>query len=258
MGRRGVLPAGESIACSATSAWPRRPTARPAGGAGSPSRVWPCCAWRSRELSLVLDHNEPKEAKHAQRIEKTASAQIALKRLDVRLENLEGGYSVCFESHTADADLADLFRGLPDDRAQLPRWGYVIKGKVGFRFSDREETTRPATPLRPAGPHTGPLHGNGDRRVQPYGDPWRDDPRGDEEPSGGRSRRGEPLVSYRLAYAIGFHPREDLAAHPPSPSKLLELVALEVADTEPDPVARPLQVRRALLPAAAGVTWARC
>ena len=70
----------------------------------------------------------------------TASESIAFAGLDVRLEHLEGGYSVCFESHTADADLADLFRGLPDDQAQLPRWGYVIKGKVGFRFSDHEET----------------------------------------------------------------------------------------------------------------------
>ena len=58
----------------------------------------------------------------------------------MRLEHLDGGYSVCFESHTADGDLAPLFRGLPDDLAQLPRWGYVIEGKVGFRFADHEET----------------------------------------------------------------------------------------------------------------------
>ena len=70
----------------------------------------------------------------------TASESMTTDSIEVRLEHLEGGYSVCFESHTADADLRDLFRGLPDDRAQLPRWGYVIKGKVGFRFSDREET----------------------------------------------------------------------------------------------------------------------
>jgi hypothetical protein len=31
------------------------------------------------------------------------------------------GYSVRFESHTAGGDLARLFRGLPDDRCQLPR-----------------------------------------------------------------------------------------------------------------------------------------
>jgi hypothetical protein len=70
----------------------------------------------------------------------TASETVATEGLDVRLEHLEGGYSVCFESHSADADLASLFRGLPDDRCQLPRWGYVLRGRVGFRFSDREET----------------------------------------------------------------------------------------------------------------------
>ena len=70
----------------------------------------------------------------------TASETVAIEGLDVRLEHLEGGYSVCFESHTADADLAGLFRGLADDRCQLPRWGYVLRGKVGFRFAEREET----------------------------------------------------------------------------------------------------------------------
>ena len=71
---------------------------------------------------------------------KTASETIALEGLEVQLEHLDGGYSVCFESHTADGDLADLFRGLPGDRCQLPRWGYVIEGKVAFRLPDREET----------------------------------------------------------------------------------------------------------------------
>jgi hypothetical protein len=70
----------------------------------------------------------------------TASERVSIDGLDVRTEHLEGGYSVCFEEHSADADLAELFRGLPDDRAQVPRWGYVIDGKVTFRFADREET----------------------------------------------------------------------------------------------------------------------
>lgn len=34
-------------------------------------------------------------------------------------------------------------------------------------------------------------------------------------------------MNYRLAYAIGFHPWEDLADHPPFADKLLELVARE-------------------------------
>jgi hypothetical protein len=87
----------------------------------------------------------------------TASEKIALEGLEVRLENLDGGYSVCFESHSADADLADLFRGLPDDRAQLPRWGYVIEGKLGFRFADREETYEAGDAYYVAPGHT-PVH----------------------------------------------------------------------------------------------------
>jgi len=70
----------------------------------------------------------------------TAAERIAFDGIDVRLEHLEGGYTVCFESHTADGDLAGLFQGLPDDRAQLPRFGYVVQGRTGFRFPDREET----------------------------------------------------------------------------------------------------------------------
>jgi cyclopropane fatty-acyl-phospholipid synthase-like methyltransferase len=34
-------------------------------------------------------------------------------------------------------------------------------------------------------------------------------------------------VNYRLAYALGFHPWEDLAEHPPFADKLLDLVARE-------------------------------
>ncbi len=40
-------------------------------------------------------------------------------------------------------------------------------------------------------------------------------------------------MNYTLAYAIGFHPWEDLAAHPPFAGKLLELVAREEAGRVP-------------------------
>jgi len=70
----------------------------------------------------------------------TATEAVSLEGMDVRTEDLDGGYSVCFETHTADADLAELFRGLPDDRCQVPRWGYVLKGMITFRFTDAEET----------------------------------------------------------------------------------------------------------------------
>jgi SAM-dependent methyltransferase len=40
-------------------------------------------------------------------------------------------------------------------------------------------------------------------------------------------------MNYRLAYALGFHPWEDLAEHPPFAEKLLELVAREENGHEP-------------------------
>ena len=38
-----------------------------------------------------------------------------------------------------EADPGPLFAGLPDDRCQCPHWGYVVKGSMRFRFTDREE-----------------------------------------------------------------------------------------------------------------------
>ena len=52
-----------------------------------------------------------------------------------------GGYTVGFETYTADADLAPYFAGLPDDRCQCPHWGYVLKGKLTYRYSDGTEDT---------------------------------------------------------------------------------------------------------------------
>ena len=54
-------------------------------------------------------------------------------------EDLDG-YTASFTSFLADVDPAPFFKGLPDDRCQCPHWGYVIKGKITFRFADREET----------------------------------------------------------------------------------------------------------------------
>ena len=50
-----------------------------------------------------------------------------------------GDYTVGFEHFREDADSAPLFKGLPDDRCQSPHWGYVLRGRVTFRFADRDE-----------------------------------------------------------------------------------------------------------------------
>jgi glyoxylate utilization-related uncharacterized protein len=68
-------------------------------------------------------------ASKAQRVEGIA---------DDRSEELDG-YTVSFTQFLGDMDGAPLLRGAPDDRCQCPHWGYVINGRLTFRYADREE-----------------------------------------------------------------------------------------------------------------------
>lgn len=70
----------------------------------------------------------------------SASETVEVEGYEGHLEALEGGYTVAFEKYTADADLADFFKGLPDDKCQAPHWGYVIAGKVTFKTASGDET----------------------------------------------------------------------------------------------------------------------
>lgn len=70
----------------------------------------------------------------------TAAESFSMLGFDVRLSNLEGGYTVRFESHGSDQDLGPLFEGLPGDECQFLRLGYVLAGTVEFRFANRTET----------------------------------------------------------------------------------------------------------------------
>jgi hypothetical protein len=49
------------------------------------------------------------------------------------------GYTVNFTSFAQDVDGAPLMQGLPNDRCQCPHWGYVVSGKMTFRYADGEE-----------------------------------------------------------------------------------------------------------------------
>jgi cupin domain len=55
-----------------------------------------------------------------------------------RSDQLEG-YTVNFTSFHEDIDATPLLKGLPDDRCQCPHWGYVVSGKLTFRYADGEE-----------------------------------------------------------------------------------------------------------------------
>lgn len=49
------------------------------------------------------------------------------------------GYTVAFETYTADADLSPLFAGLPNDHCQCPHWGTVLRGRLTYRYEDGSE-----------------------------------------------------------------------------------------------------------------------
>src|SRR5262245_56413503 len=70
----------------------------------------------------------------------SASETEVLDGYEGHFEHFEGGWTVGFETYTADADLSPMFQGLPNDQCQCIHMGYVIKGKVTFRSTDGEET----------------------------------------------------------------------------------------------------------------------
>ena len=55
-----------------------------------------------------------------------------------RSEQIDG-YTVNFTSFAADIDGVPLMKGIPDGRCQCPHWGYVVSGRMTFRYADGEE-----------------------------------------------------------------------------------------------------------------------
>ena len=88
----------------------------------------------------------------------TAAESMKVEGYEGHYEEL-GGYTVAFETYTADADLAPLFVGLRDDRCQCPHFGYVLEGKVTFTFADGHVETYEAGEAYHAPPgHTPTLY----------------------------------------------------------------------------------------------------
>ena len=58
--------------------------------------------------------------------------------LESRSEEV-GGTTIEFTSFREDADATPFFEGLPDGRCQSRHWGYVLHGRVTFRYADRDE-----------------------------------------------------------------------------------------------------------------------
>src|SRR3989442_15980274 len=70
----------------------------------------------------------------------TATDRITEGPVEALSADLDGGYTVNFVRFRPDMDQTPLLKGAPDDRCQCPHWGYVLEGRLTYRFADHEET----------------------------------------------------------------------------------------------------------------------
>jgi mannose-6-phosphate isomerase-like protein (cupin superfamily) len=93
----------------------------------------------ARPLAGTLPSHPAKEMSRMPKVSKDSAAQVEQHGpVEDRHEDLDG-YTVNFVSFAQDIDATPLMKGLPDDSCQCPHWGYVIKGRLTFRFADHEE-----------------------------------------------------------------------------------------------------------------------
>jgi hypothetical protein len=76
------------------------------------------------------------------------------------------GYAVNFVEFRADVDATPLLKGLPEDRCQCPHWGYVIRGKLTYRYADRDEVYEAGEAFYAPPGHTPVKHEPGTEIVQ--------------------------------------------------------------------------------------------
>ena len=69
----------------------------------------------------------------------TTPVVLDIPPVEFRVAQLSDDFLVTFAHFKQDADPAPLFEGLPDNRCQCPHWGYVVAGKITFRFADHDE-----------------------------------------------------------------------------------------------------------------------
>jgi AraC-like ligand binding domain len=86
-----------------------------------------------------LPAHQAKEMSGMPKVSRDSAAHVELHGpVEDRHEDLDG-YTVNFVSFAQDIDATPLLKGLPDDSCPCPHWGYVLEGRVTFRFADREE-----------------------------------------------------------------------------------------------------------------------
>lgn len=73
------------------------------------------------------------------KVSKDSAAQVEEQEPIVDRYEEINGYTVNFVSFHQRLDTTPLFRGLPGSSCPCHHWGYVLEGKLTFRFADHEE-----------------------------------------------------------------------------------------------------------------------
>lgn len=69
----------------------------------------------------------------------TATHRDGAGPVDACHEDVDDGWTIDFVTFNADIDGTPLTKGLPGDKCHSPHWGYVITGRVTYRFEDHDE-----------------------------------------------------------------------------------------------------------------------
>jgi mannose-6-phosphate isomerase-like protein (cupin superfamily) len=97
------------------------------------------CAFGAYSRDRMSNKRQLREMRQMPKVSRESAAKVDdFGPAEDRHEDL-AGYTTSFTTIRQDADLAPMLKGLPDDRCQCPHWGYVFKGRLTWRFADREE-----------------------------------------------------------------------------------------------------------------------
>jgi hypothetical protein len=105
-------------------------------------------------LDSYASRTDPAKEIEMPKVSKTSAAQVDERGPGKEWHAELDGYKASFVSVSADVDLTELLRGLPGDRCDCPHWGYVLKGRMWFRFGDREESYEAGDAFHAPGGHT--------------------------------------------------------------------------------------------------------
>src|SRR5207249_574470 len=82
----------------------------------------------------------PEGRSNAELSRDTATQRMTEGPVESYSADLDGSYTVNFVRFRPDMDQTPLLQGAPDDRCQCPHCGYVLEGRLTYRFADHEET----------------------------------------------------------------------------------------------------------------------